>query len=297
MSGDSRLCAVRKRKAAVAVPSSRTLRQKVNESNPRKGGVLRFRSETHAHIPGWAKCLRKRIGIRNAHQTLRICRSGIQQYHILRKDGLLGRLNLLLPDPALPIRLHECRTEFRGHEGSFENNLTGLAVRLDDDRGDNLEDDFPASCPIAVGGQSMIARIYAFKKDKADTYRKNEGIIFVVNGQTHGYITKDFFNRKSVGRLNYLADSILVMMDCTNIAARAREDLFKNSRDRLSKHEIRFAVEEKLEEMLKQHQGFIRPERKKTQRRNSIAPAGREAPGRHSHRSPDNNLRHCRLSS
>ena len=29
--------------------------------------------------------------------------------HILMKGGLLGRLNLLLPDPALPVRLYECR--------------------------------------------------------------------------------------------------------------------------------------------------------------------------------------------
>lgn len=227
-----------------------------SESNPRKGGVLRFRSETMPIYPDGRNAYGRESEFGTLIKLYEYAAAGYSNTHILRKDGLLGRLNLLLPDPALPIRLHECRTEFRGHEGSFENNLTGLAVRLDDDRGDNLEDDFPASCPIAVGGQSMIARIYAFKKDKADTYRKNEGIIFVVNGQTHGYITKDFFNRKSVGRLNYLADSILVMMDCTNIAARAREDLFKNSRDRLSKHEIRFAVEEKLEEMLKQHQGL-----------------------------------------
>ena len=67
----------------------------------------------------------------------------------------------------------------------------------------------------------MTATIYAFKKGRADTYRKNEGIIFTVNGQTHGQMTKDFFNRKDAGRLNYIADSILVTVDCSTISVRA----------------------------------------------------------------------------
>lgn len=226
------------------------------DSNPRKGGVLRFSADTLPIFPEGRKAYARDAEFGTLIKLYEYAAAGYSNTHILRKDGLLGRLNLLLPDPALPIRLHECRTEFKGHEGSFENTLTGLAVRLDDDRGDNLEEGFPASCPISVEGQSMVATIYGFKKDKADTYRRNEGIIFVVNGQTHGSITKDFFNRKSVGRLNYIADSILVMVDCTSIAARMREDLFKNSRDRLSKHHIRYALEDQLEEMLKHHQGL-----------------------------------------
>jgi hypothetical protein len=179
--------------------------------------------------------------------------AGYSNTHILRKDGLLGRLDLLLAEPALPIRLHECRSAYGGHEGSFETTLTGLAVRLEDDKAENLEEGFPSSCPLSVEGESMIATIYTFKKGKAETYRRNEGIVFTVNGQTHGHLTKDFFNRKNAGRLNYIADSILVSVDCSNISGRAREDLFMNSRDRLSHNPIRYAVEDQLEEMLKQH--------------------------------------------
>ena len=101
----------------------------------------------------------------------------------------------------------------------------------------------------------MTASIYAFKKGKTETYRKNEGIIFTLNGQTHGHLTPDFFRRKSVG-LSYLTDSILVMVDCSKFAGRAREDLFMNSRDRLSGGELRQELEEALEEMLKHHQGL-----------------------------------------
>lgn len=175
--------------------------------------------------------------------------------HILMKDGLLSRVDLLLPDVALPIRLHECRTTYRGHGGSFETSLTGASVRLEDDRGKNLEEGFPSSCPLSTSGEQMTATIYAFKKGKAETYRKNEGIIFTLNGQTHGHLTPDFFTRKRVG-LSYLADSILVVIDCTRFSRRAIEVLFMNSRDRLSGGDLRLELECALEEMLKRHQGL-----------------------------------------
>ena len=166
----------------------------------------------------------------------------------------MRRTDLLLPDTALPIRFCEAR-DFKGHAGSFENTLTGLSVRLEDDKTDNLEDGFPTSCPLAAGGESMKATIYAFKKGKAKTYRNDEGIVFTLNGQTHGHLTPDFFHRKSVG-LSYLSDSLLVVVDCSLFTGRAREDLFMNSRDRLSRGELRSSIESELEDMLKNHQGL-----------------------------------------
>ena len=85
---------------------------------------------------------------------------------------------------ALPIRLHECRPSYRGHEGSFETTLTGIGVRLEDGKADNLEPSFPSSSPMSVAGEQMTATVYAFKKGKAETYRRNEGVIFTLNGQT-----------------------------------------------------------------------------------------------------------------
>lgn len=41
-------------------------------------------------------------------------------------DGLMGRVRLLLPKPALPIRFHECR-EYKGHSGSLRPALAELA--------------------------------------------------------------------------------------------------------------------------------------------------------------------------
>lgn len=174
--------------------------------------------------------------------------------HILRKDGLLSRLDLLLAEVALPIRLHECRVGYHGHEGSFANTLTGFRVRLDDNRADNLDME-PSSADLRVLGEPIRATIFAFKKDRANTYRSDEGIIFTVNGQTHGHLSTAFFRRKKVG-MGYLRDSILVVIDCTGIRPRSREDLFMNSRDRLSNSALRHAIERELESLLRNHQGL-----------------------------------------
>jgi len=226
---------------------------------PGKGGVLRFASDELPLFP--------RVSSTSVLPYERMAKWGtlikLYEYalpararsHILRRDGLLRRTDLLLPDTALPVRFHEAR-DYGGHAGSHANTLTGLSVRLEDDKRDNLEDDFPTSCPLRADDEEMIATIYAFKKGKAKAYRNEEGIIFTLNGQTHGYLTPDFFRRKKVG-LSYLADSLLVVIDCSRrFSGRAREDLFMNSRDRLSKGALRAAIESELEDMLKNHSGL-----------------------------------------
>ncbi len=172
--------------------------------------------------------------------------------HILLADGLLYRLDLLLPGVALPVRLHECR-DYKGREASFDTTLTGLGVRLSDDRGDNLEPGFPTSGAFTINGQEMTVEVYAFKRGKAATYRKDEGIIFAVNGQTHGNLHKRFFSRRSVG-MNSLEESILVIVDCSRIDGRTREDLFMNSRDRMEQGEFLRSIESELASVLKENQ-------------------------------------------
>lgn len=221
-------------------------------TNPGRGGVLRFSADSLPLFPEkqnpYARWAQWGTLIKLYEYSFK------GNSHILRKDGLLSRLDILLPDLALPVRLYECR-DFGGHEGSFETNVNGLSVRLDDGKSDALEEGFPSSSIIRASGETMTVRVYAFKKGKADTYRNDEGVVFVVNGQTHGRLTTDFFRRKNVG-LSYLADSVLVIVDCTDLSGRAREDLFMNSRDRLSNNELRHQIEEALEDLLKNHCGL-----------------------------------------
>lgn len=172
-----------------------------------------------------------------------------------------NRLSLLMPSLALPIRLYERREGYQAN--SAETTLNGLSVRLEEDKRNNLEsEEWPSSHDISVLGEKMKMKMYAFKKDfstnkkPTQKYVKDEGIIFTINGQTHGFINKRFFHRRAIG-LGNLSDSLIVTVDCSEISGETREDLFMNSRDRLvDSGELRNEIEKQLEKILKEHPGL-----------------------------------------
>jgi hypothetical protein len=174
------------------------------------------------------------------------------QSHILMKDGLLRQVDARLPSPALPFMMHECRN-YSGNAGSFSNPATGLLVRLSDDKDDNLDAAFPKYDQMSVRGQTFTVSLFGFKQGKAATYlNKSEGVLFVVNGQSHGTLTSRFFTRTKVG-LDYIADSLLVCLDCSSLDRASLEELFMNTRESLAESEFRYAVEEHLQDFLKKH--------------------------------------------
>jgi hypothetical protein len=170
--------------------------------------------------------------------------------------GLMERVRLLLPDAVLPIRFHECRQGFKGHSGSYDTRTSGLINTLDDDfrsaTRDNVEwfDCFE----MDVRGERFSCRIYLFKnQEAAKPYRKDEGVIFSYNGQSHAVFSKDFFRRSKV-KQDYLWHSLLVFVDCSAISVRAHEKLFMANRTQLRDGELKRALEEELEDNLKNHQ-------------------------------------------
>ncbi|MBU9723822.1 MULTISPECIES: hypothetical protein [Bacillaceae] len=160
---------------------------------------------------------------------------------------LYYRLSVLLPSVALPIRIIETR-DYKGH--TLETTLTGLNVRLEEDRNNNLEEGFPYQSHIVVQNKKINYSLYVFKEGKGSNYRINEGVIFVINGQTHGSISKSIYKRKAVG-LGYISDSVLAVLDCSDLDLRSREDLFMNNRDSLRNVELKKQIEKTLEEDFK----------------------------------------------
>jgi len=174
------------------------------------------------------------------------------QSHILRRDGLLRQVDARLPSPALPFMMHECR-EYGGKEGSYSNPATGLLVRLSDDKVDNLDPAFPKYDLMSVNGQTFTVSLFGFKQGSASAYlNKSEGVIFMVNGQSHGTLTSRFFTTTKVN-LDYIADSLLVCLDCSALDGASLEELFMNTRERLAESDFRFAVEAHLQDFLKKH--------------------------------------------
>ena len=221
---------------------------------PENNEVLQFSAKSLCLIPEYNEPYREELKYGSMIKLFSYDMKGFTS-HILLPDGLLNRLETLLPEIALPVNLHECRA-FKGKKkGSFVTPLSGLTVRLEDGKGGNLEEGYPDSTPFEVRGEKMVAKIYAFKKGKAENYRTNEGVIFSINGQTHGILPKTIFGRNKVkhGRLQ---SSLIVTVDCTEISHDAREDLFMNSRDRLSNTQLRKDIEREIEDILRQHTGL-----------------------------------------
>jgi len=179
---------------------------------------------------------------------------------------LYYRLSLLMPNIALPVLLYERRKNYKAQ--SYHIVLSGLSVRLEEDKYKNVEPGFPSSSTIKIKGQEMKIQIYAFKRGvTVERYKGNEGVIFTVNGQAHGFIPKTFYSRKSVG-MAYLADSILIFADCSNFDGRTKEDLFMNSRDRLCSGDLKKEIEDNISSLIKNHQGLR--ELKEKRRREEI---------------------------
>ncbi len=167
---------------------------------------------------------------------------------------LYYRLAILLPNIALPVLLAERRKGYKAQ--AYDIVLSGLSVRLEEDKYSNIEEGFPSSANVKIKGQEMKIQVFVFKRDKETHYKtRKEGIIFTVNGQAHGFIPDSFFARKSVG-MSYLADPLLIIADCSKFDGRTREDLFMNSRDRLREGELKKEIESKLADLVRKHQGL-----------------------------------------
>ncbi len=222
--------------------------------NERQGRVLRFRSETLPIFPEGDSPFRREVG----HGTLvKLFNYKLKKgSHILRRDGLRGQVDLLLTQPALPLRFHECRSHLRSDREQAET-MSGLFARLSGPRTqENLEEIKPETIAINVAGHDLTARIFAFKPGKSGTYRKSEGVLFTINGQTQGYMKAGFFSRPRLG-LQKIAKDLLVVLDCSAFSAIEQDDLFMPSRDRLVEdNELASEIEEKLEEALKDHPGL-----------------------------------------
>ena len=175
---------------------------------------------------------------------------------------LYNRLSLLVPGIALPVRLYERRKGYKAH--SYESALSGLTTRIETNRSNNLEKGFPADAQITVDGHKMGVQLLAFKKGKREKYSKRDGVLFTQHGQNHGSFHDRFFARKTVG-MSYLHKDLLVIVDCSDLPGRSREDLFMNSRDRLCDCSLKTEIEKELTSIIKGHKGLksLREQRKK----------------------------------
>jgi len=245
----------------------------VGEAHPdRKGDVLSFSAPTMKIFPDKESPYGREATYGTTIKLYDYKYLG-ERSNIIRGRSILSRLDLLLPEIALPIRLYEFRKNQQGRSlepGSRETSLSGLRRRLANTT--NVEEGFPIRLPFSPAGEQLFATVYAFKpagtarddddeeEEEGDTkkkklggltrYRKREGVLFVRNGQTQGTLPKDFFRRDAM-KLKTLADDLLVFVECDLMSDENREDLFMPSRDRLTENDFKVEMIDVLELALK----------------------------------------------
>ena len=244
----------------------------VGESTPdRQGGVLSFAAESFGIYPDDESPFGRQAPYGTAIKMFDYKFLG-ERSNILRGKSLLSRLDLLLPEIALPVRFYEYRKNRAGKYldvGSRRTTVSGLLRRIKDSK--NVEGGFPVRIPFQPGGEKLIANVFAFvqagstkETDDADDdaaasakklggvrgYRKREGIVFLRNGQTQGSLPKDFFRRDAM-KMKPLADDLLVFVECDDLSSVTREDLFMPSRDRLADNEFKRELVDSLEKAIR----------------------------------------------
>ena len=257
------------------------------EHEPRHGNVLSFSAATMPIFPDDNVAYGREASFGTAIKLYEYQYIGERSNIIFGKRVILRRLELLLPEIALPVRLYEFRQNAAGKvlpKGSRETTLVGLRRRLIDNP--NVEDGFPIQLNFSPEGEKLIAEVYVFKPEGTErdtddeeddgkdrkklggikSYRKREGVVFVRNGQTQGHLPRDFFKRDSL-KLKPLAEDMLVFVDCDQMSDDVREDLFMPSRDRLTDNAFKGELVDGLDQALKTDDALKQLRNKRQQER------------------------------
>ncbi len=156
---------------------------------------------------------------------------------------------------VVPMRIRETR-DYKGH--TLAGTFSGMNIRLEDDKGDVLEEGFPCNFTLNIPKVGMVdGRICLFKKD-AEISRwvsSREAVIYTINGQSHGALPNDFFRRQSVN-LPWVQRQLLISVDCSRLDQQLINRMFMTSRDRQRDVQEKDFLESALAEFLRKHPGL-----------------------------------------
>ena len=169
---------------------------------------------------------------------------------------------IMMPDSVMPLRLHECRENYKGTGKNFREQVTSLqGFMYRNSSGKSIEEGFPLKEVIEFMGYRLEVNIYAFKYDPKQNFakrrkRKNEGIVFCLGGQHYGEYSSDFFRRKNVG-LDYLKDDLIVIINCTGIDGDLKNKLFKTDKATIIDSQESKDLEEQIEDLLENNEQLL----------------------------------------
>ena len=171
------------------------------------------------------------------------------------------RLSRHLPSIPYPLKIIDTRKYFHSHSPSAY--CLGLTVRLDEDKKNNVEDDFPSTGTITIGNTDAPYRMYLMRKDvKIKRYHDKLGVIFEQNGQMQGYLEKSWF---STLKMDWIKDSLLIIVSINNIDLKTKTKFTMPNRERLAEGEILTKIKKDLADIIKTHPGLREHQNKRRQ--------------------------------
>jgi hypothetical protein len=169
---------------------------------------------------------------------------------------LFKKIEDYLLRPALPLRIIECRPDYKA-------NVMGVTVwnRLGAWGEDKLEEGFEDGASISLTlstGETIPAEVRVFKAKKGgmDTDQPQTGLRALINGQSHAKRDAQFFRTKAVDK-EHIAGSILVTLDCTELGQESRNSLFMSNRETFREDHLLQELFKKLQKELHDHEGLI----------------------------------------
>ena len=186
-----------------------------SDQKPGRGEILRFQAASLPIAPRYNDPYEVQVESGTLIKLYQYQTEAVTQFG--QTGGLRQELDVWMPQLPLPIRLHECR--WQGEQRSTEWNLTGLDRRLKE-----ANPEYDATGTLTVRGEPFTYRIFSLEGDNGKRYRGDQGVVFSVNGQSHGMLHKRLFGTKTVG-LGLLENALAVVVDCTELSVPSLEDL------------------------------------------------------------------------
>lgn len=175
---------------------------------------------------------------------------------------LFKKIEEFLLRPPLPLRIVECRSDYRANvmRVTVWDRLAVWAAK------DKLEPGFESGASVSIQletGEVVPAEIRVFKavkKDGAnadgDEDQPQTGLRAIINGQSHARRDAQFFRNQSVDK-EHIAGSMLVLLDCTDLCQGSRNALFMSNRETFREDPLLQDLFKKLQRELKNHEGLI----------------------------------------
>ena len=170
---------------------------------------------------------------------------------------LFKKLEEYLLRPMLPLRIIECRPEYKAKVMGVTvwDRFSAWKARK------KLEEGFEDGAGIQIklsNGETIPAEIRVFKAgvDGDDEDNLQTGLRALINGQSHARRDNQFFKTKAVDK-EHIGGSMLVTLDCSSLGQTSRNALFMSNREMFREDPLLTELFRKLQNELKNHEGLI----------------------------------------